>query len=136
MSSSSTNLFVTSHASSGYATAEHYSSPPNTSYGWGEPLYGDEPFPPHLTHDKFAIVNPDFWDHGVDQSVFKGWMQMIEASVSVVFPFFLLLMVILLSGCGLVLPLPLLLKWLMVGHHNDHFHLWKEVHKDIAHQLN
>ena len=27
-------------------------------------------------------------------------------------------------------------KWIVVGHHNDHFHLWKEVHKDIAHQLN
>ena len=24
----------------------------------------------------------------------------------------------------------------MVGQHDDHFHLWKEVHKDIAHQLN
>ena len=24
----------------------------------------------------------------------------------------------------------------MVGQHNNHFHLWKEVHKDIAHQLN
>ena len=23
----------------------------------------------------------------------------------------------------------------MVGSHDDHFHLWKEVHKDIAHQL-
>ena len=27
-------------------------------------------------------------------------------------------------------------KWLVVGQHNDYFHLWKEVHKDIAHQLN
>ena len=27
-------------------------------------------------------------------------------------------------------------KWIVVGQHNDHFHLWKEVHKDIAHQLN
>ena len=27
-------------------------------------------------------------------------------------------------------------KWLVVGQHNDHFHLWKEAHKDIAHQLN
>ena len=27
-------------------------------------------------------------------------------------------------------------KWLVVGQYNDHFHLWKEVHKDIAHQLN
>ena len=23
-----------------------------------------------------------------------------------------------------------------MSQHNDHFHLWKEVHKDIAHQLN
>ena len=22
-----------------------------------------------------------------------------------------------------------------MGSHDDHFHLWKEVHKDIAHQL-
>ena len=27
-------------------------------------------------------------------------------------------------------------KWIVVGQHNNHFHLWKEVHKDIAHQLN
>ena len=27
-------------------------------------------------------------------------------------------------------------KWIVVGQHNDHFHLWKEVHRDIAHQLN
>ena len=27
-------------------------------------------------------------------------------------------------------------KWLVVGQHNNHFHLWKEVYKDIAHQLN
>ena len=27
-------------------------------------------------------------------------------------------------------------KWTVVGQHNNHFHLWKEVHKDIAHQLN
>ena len=27
-------------------------------------------------------------------------------------------------------------KWIVVGQHNDNIHLWKEVHKDIAHQLN
>ena len=27
-------------------------------------------------------------------------------------------------------------KWIIIGQHNNHFHLWKEVHKDIAHQLN
>ena len=27
-------------------------------------------------------------------------------------------------------------KWIVVGQHNDYFHLWKEVHKDITHQLN
>ena len=31
---------------------------------------------------------------------------------------------------------PMIPKWIVVGQHNDHFHLWKEVHKDIAHQLN
>ena len=30
---------------------------------------------------------------------------------------------------------PMTPKWIVVGQHNDHFHLWKEVHKDIAHQL-
>ena len=30
---------------------------------------------------------------------------------------------------------PSLPKWIVVGSHDDHFHLWKEVHKDIAHQL-
>ena len=24
----------------------------------------------------------------------------------------------------------------MVGHHDNHFHLWKEIHKDVVHQLN
>ena len=27
-------------------------------------------------------------------------------------------------------------KWIVVSQHNNHFHLWKEIHKDIAHQLN
>ena len=27
-------------------------------------------------------------------------------------------------------------KSIVVGQHNNHFHLWKEVHKDIVHQLN
>ena len=31
---------------------------------------------------------------------------------------------------------PMTPKWIVVGQHNSHFHLWKEVHKDIAHQLN
>ena len=31
---------------------------------------------------------------------------------------------------------PMTPKWIIVGQHNDHFHLWKEVHKDITHQLN
>ena len=26
-------------------------------------------------------------------------------------------------------------KWLVISSHNDSFHLWKETHKDIAHQL-
>ena len=26
--------------------------------------------------------------------------------------------------------------WIVVGHHDDPFHLWKEIHKDMAHQLN
>ena len=30
---------------------------------------------------------------------------------------------------------PSLPKWIVVGSHDDHFHLWKEVHKDIGHQL-
>ena len=73
-SSSSTNPFITSPASSGYATAEQSSSPPSFSYGWGECLFGDEEFPPRLSHDELAIMNPDFWDHGVNQDTFKGWM--------------------------------------------------------------
>ena len=52
------------------------------NYGWAEPLYGDEAFPPHLKHDDMAIVNPDFWDEGVDQNTFKGWMRMTEVGVS------------------------------------------------------
>ena len=71
---SSPNPFTSSPASSGYATAERFSSPPSISYGWAEPLYGDEVFPPRLTHDEFAIVNPDFWDHNADKDKFSGWM--------------------------------------------------------------
>ena len=36
---------------------------------------------PRLTHDEFAIVNPDFWDHGVDQNAFKGWMRMTTVCI-------------------------------------------------------
>ena len=133
---SSPNPFVSSPASSGYTTAERFSSPPSISYGWVEPLYGDEVFPPRLTHDEFAIVNPDFWDHDADKDKFTGWMRMTEVSV------FLLFM-----SCTnlsysfqwvkerMAVP-PRTPKWLVVGQHNDHFHLWKEVHKDVAHQLN
>ena len=78
---SSPNPFVSSPASSGYATAEQFSSPPSISDGWAEPLYGDEVFPPRLTHDEFAIVNPDFWDHNVDKDKFSGWMRMTEVGI-------------------------------------------------------
>ena len=80
-STSSSNPFISSPASSGYATAEVSSSPPVMNYGWGEPLYGEEVFPPHLKHDEMAIVNPDFWDIGVDQNAFRGWMHMTEVSI-------------------------------------------------------
>ena len=53
------------------------------NYGWAEPLYGDEAFPPYLKHDDMAIVNPDYWDENVDQNTFKGWMRMTEVSVSI-----------------------------------------------------
>ena len=135
---SSPNPFISSPASSGYATAEQFSSPPSISYGWVEFLYGDEVFPPHLTHDEFAIVNPDFWDHDADKDEFSGWMRMTEVSV---FSFCLLLFVLIFSysfqwvkECMAVPPRTP--KWIVVGQHNNHFHLWKEVHKDIAHQLN
>ena len=79
---SSPNPFISSPASSGYAAAERFSSPPSISYGWAEPLYGDEVFPPCLTQDEFTIVNPDFWDHDADKDKFSGWMRMTEVSVS------------------------------------------------------
>ena len=75
---SSPNPFIVSPASSGYATVERFSSPPSISYGWAEPLYGDEVFPPCLTHDEFAIVNPDFWDHDAVKEKFTRWMRMTE----------------------------------------------------------
>ena len=79
-SPASSNPFISSPASSGYAMAEG-SSPLEVNYGWAEPLYGEEAFPPHLKHDDMAIVNPDFWDEGVDQNVFRGWMRMTEVGV-------------------------------------------------------
>ena len=75
------NPFISSPASSGYATAEGSPSPITMNFGWAEPLYGDEAFPPHLKHDDMAIVNPDYWEEGVDQNAFKGWMHMTEVSV-------------------------------------------------------
>ena len=107
-SPASSNPFVSSPASSGYATAEVSPSPVVTNYGWAEPLYGDEAFPPHLKHDDMAIVNPDYWDEGVDQNAFKGWMRMTKVGVSfsslhlfelTSFPYF--------SGSGPGVPLPL-----------------------------
>ena len=89
-SPASSNPFVVSPASSGYATAEGSPSPITMNFGWAEPLYGDEAFPPHLKHDDMAIVNPDYWEEGVDQNAFKGWMRMTEVSVSL-FVFFLCL---------------------------------------------
>ena len=78
---SSPNPFVSSPASSGYATAEHFSSPPSISYRWAEPLYDDKVFPPRLMHDEFTIMNLDFWDHDADKDRFSGWMCMTEVSV-------------------------------------------------------
>ena len=78
----SSNPFISSPASSGYATAEVSPSPVIMNYGWAEPLYRDETFPPHLKHDDMAIVNPDYWDEGVDQNTFKGWMRMTEVGAS------------------------------------------------------
>ena len=103
-SPTNSNPFISSPASSGYATAEGSPSPVIMSYGWAEPLYGDEPFPPHLKHDDMAIVNPDYWEEGVDQNAFKGWMRMTEVSVSLLFSFFLcadFLHSILVGSCSL-----------------------------------
>ena len=50
-------------------------------------MSGDKVFPPYLTHDEFAIVNPDFWDHGVDRSAFKEWMRMTMVRTWVYFLF-------------------------------------------------
>ena len=109
-SPASSNPFISSPASSGYASAEGSLSPVIVNYGWAEPLYGDEAFPPHLKHDDMAIVNPDYWDEGVDQNAFKGWMCMTEVSVS--FLGFLLFLFELIfspffSGFEPVVPLPL-----------------------------
>ena len=92
---SSPNPFLSSPASSGYATVERFSSPPSISLGWAEPLYGDEVFPPHLSHDEFAIVNPDFWDHDVDKDKFSGWMRMTKVSIYFLLSFVSLLIVFL-----------------------------------------
>ena len=78
------------------------------NFGWAEPLYGDEAFPPHLKHDDMAIVNPDYWDEGVDQNTFKGWMCMTEVSVSFNFSLlFELISFFYFSGFVLVARLPL-----------------------------
>ena len=92
---SSPNPFISSPASSGYATVECFSSPPSINLGRAEPLYGDEVSPPHLSHDEFAIVNLDFWDHDVDKDKFSGWMRMTEVSVFL-FPSYGMLLIILL----------------------------------------
>ena len=86
-SPASPNPFISSPASSGYATAEGSPSPVTMNFGWAEPLYGHEPFPPHLKHDDMAIVNPDYWEEGVDQNAFKGWMRMTEVSAVLLFSF-------------------------------------------------
>ena len=44
-------------------------------------MHGNEEFPPRLMHDEFVIVNPNFWDHGVNRSGFKGWMRMTMVHV-------------------------------------------------------
>ena len=67
-------------------------------------------------------MNPDFWDHGMNQDVFQGWMQMAE--VSVLFIMFMFLGIDLISYSSGFKSV------------DDHFHLWKEIHKDMAHQLN
>ena len=106
-SPASSNPFISSPASSGYATAEG-SSPLVMNYRWAEPLYGDEAFPPHLKHDDMAIVNPDYWDDSVDQNAFKGWMCMTEVGVSFCFlPLFELTSFPYFSGSGPNVPLPL-----------------------------
>ena len=98
---SSPNPFISSPTFSGYVTAERYSSPPSISYGWGEPLYGNKVFPPHLTHDEFTIVNPDFWDHDADKDKFLGWMRMTEVSAFLVsYVYLLTLFLSLVVGQG------------------------------------
>ena len=78
------------------------------NYGWAEPLYGDKAFPPHLKHDDMAIVKHDFWDEGVDQNAFRGWMRMTEVSVSFSFlPLLELTFFPYFSGSGHDVPLPL-----------------------------
>ena len=50
-------------------------------------------------------MNPDFWDHGVDQSVFQGWMRMSEVSC-------LLSFVVLFTDCDLSFSSGFMSDWL------------------------
>ena len=64
------------------------------------PTSGSEEYPPHVSHDDYVVVNPDFWDHGVNRDSFQGWSNMSEVSVLFVICLILVLMIVSLVDAG------------------------------------
>ena len=106
-------------------------SSPFVNDSWGLHLFGPEPYPPFLGDGEFAIINPNFWGATKEeQDGMKGWYMFHAVSP---FPFRCYsyiddVFVQWIESINTnVDPKP---QWLVVSSHNDHYHLWRDVHRE------
>ena len=106
-------------------------SSPFISVNWGLRLFGPEAYPPFLGDGEFAIINPNFWGATKEeQDTMKGWY-MFHVVSSFPFCFCAYIDDIFIQWIESINqdmdPKP---RWLVVSSHNDHYHLWRNAHRE------
>ena len=106
-------------------------SSPFVSVNWNLRLSRPKAYPPFFGDGKFAIINPDFWGAPKEeQDTMKGWYMFHAVSI---FPFACysyiddIFVQWIESINQNVDPKP---QWLAVSSHNDHYHLWRDTHRE------
>ena len=106
-------------------------SSPFVNESWGLRLFGPEPYPPFVGEGEFAIINPDFWGASrEEQESMRGWY-MFHAVSSFPFECYSYIDDVFFQWIESINrnvdPKP---RWLVVSSHNDHYHLWRDSHRE------
>ena len=106
-------------------------SSPFVTDSWGLRLFGPEDYPPFVGDGEFTIINPDFWGASKEeQESMKGWY-VFHAVSPLSFKCYSYVDDVLFQWIELINrnvdPKP---RWLVVASHNDHYHLWRDAHRE------